>query len=326
LTSRERVIAAIEFANPDRVPRDLWLLGRILKTRGKEIRDLLKKYPLDFAYRWDRVLTDARSKPGTYEDEWGCVWENRSEGYFGMVKKHPLEDYGALKTWRPPLETLERSFAEDPAVNPEPGKFWLGWGGDFFHRVCWLRGMDAVMMDLMDGSCELYAVREMLVEFFARQVSLVAKTGVDGINFADDFGAQTQLLISPDLWRAFIRPVYEELFRICKQAGKFIFFHSDGYIVEIIEDLIEMGVNVLNCQVWCMGPEMLGERFRGRITFWGEHDRQHVISHGTPEDIFEAAKIMKEHLSLPTGGLIGVSEVDDLTPLRNIEAILRAWN
>ena len=74
----------------------------------------------------------------------------------------------------------------------------------------------------------------MVLEFFVQQVSLVAKTDVDGIGFADDFGGQSKLLMSPKLWRSFIKPCYQELFNICKQAGKFIFFHSDGYLYCVI--------------------------------------------------------------------------------------------
>ena len=134
------------------------------------------------------------------------------------------------------------------------------------------------------------------------------------------------MFIPPGMWRAFFKPAYAELFRICKEAGKFIFFHSDGYILEIIEDFIELGVDALNCQVWCMGPEVLGEKFRGRITFWGEINRQFTLPHGTPDDIRAAAAKMKEHLATPAGGLIGQGEIDGLTPLENVEALLTAWN
>ena len=74
------------------------------------------------------------------------------------------------------------------------------------------------------------------------------------------------------------------------------------------------------------GPEVLGERFRGRITFWGEINRQTPLADGTPDDIRAAAANMKECLATPAGGLIGQGEVDSLTPLENIGALLTAWN
>jgi uroporphyrinogen decarboxylase len=101
--------------------------------------------------------------------------------------------------------------------------------------------------------------------------------------------------------------------------------HSDGYILDIIPDLIEIGVDALNCQVWAMGAEVLGQRFRGRITFWGELSRQTTLPNGTPAEVRAAIEEMKRHLALPEGGLIAQSEVDRLTPLANIEAVLQPW-
>ena len=104
-----------------------------------------------------------------------------------------------------------------------------------------------------------------------------------------------------------------------------VFFHSDGYILEIIPDLIEAGVDALNAQVWCMGVERLAERFAGRLCFWGELDRQTLLPHGTPAEIHQAARQMMAHLARPSGGLIGQGEAGVDVPLANIEAMLSAW-
>ena len=75
-----------------------------------------------------------------------------------------------------------------------------------------------------------------------------------------------------------------------------------------------------------MGPEVLGERFRGRITFWGEINRQTTLPRGTPDDVRAGAATLREHLGTPAGGLIGQGEIDGLTPFENIEALLTAWS
>jgi uroporphyrinogen decarboxylase len=191
--------------------------------------------------------------------------------------------------------------------------------------MCWLRGMENVMFDLMDGAEEIYRLRDRLFDFYSKQISLWLEAPVDGIMFSDDWGSQNQLLVSPEVWRSFMKPIYREFISTIKNTGKYVFFHSDGYILDIIEDFIELGVDALNCQVWCMGPEVLGERFAGRIAFWGELDRQREIPWGTPEEIFESARLMKKHLATPRGGLIGQAEVNGMTPLENLEAVLAAW-
>ena len=329
MTSKERVIAAITFNGPDRIPIDVWQVPASFKRYSKDLERLFEKYPIDFVHpnwptKWDPENLDPTFKLGRHTDEWGVVWENKNEGYSGIDKRHPLEDWSKMKTFRCPAhEWLTVSYDDS---SRDPNKFCLAVGSIFFHRMCFLRGMENLMMDLMDGAPEVYQLRDMLLEYFTQQVSSLTKTDVDGIIFFDDWGAQNQLLIPPSLWRSFFKPVYRELFAICREAHKFIFFHSDGYITEIIEDFIEMGVHALNCQVWCMGPEILGERFRGRITFWGEIDRQSTIPHGSPDDIRAAVAMMKEHLCTPDGGLIGQAEIDGLTPFENIEALLTAWN
>jgi len=329
MTARERVIAAITFNNPDRIPVDLWTVPAVHFRHGRNVTKILKSHPIDFDHdllliAMDPERIDVRYRAGRYTDNWGCVWQNETPGYFAVPVEYPLDDWKKLETFKPPVDDVTVGIDENK--KRDPNRFRLAIPGEFFHRVCWLRGMDKTFIDLMDGAAELYKLRDMLLEFLARRVSLMAGTDVDALFFQDDFGSQQQLLVPPDVWRSFIKPVYQELFEICGQAGKFVFFHSDGYIVEIIDDLIEMGVHALNSQVWCMGPEVLGDRFRGRITFWGEINRQDTIPDGSPDDIRAAAAKMKECLATPTGGLIGQSEVDGLTSLENVEALLTAWN
>lgn len=329
MTSRERVIATITFKGSDRIPIDVWPVSASFIRYGKIVKELFEKHPIDFVNpnyptKWEQGKLHPLFRLGTYTDEWGVVWENRNEGYSGMDKVHPLENWSKLKSFKPPA-TESLTFYSDHSFRA-PDKFCLGVGPSFFHRMCWLRGMENLLVDLIDDVAEVHQLRDMLLEHFARQVSLLAKTDVDGIILFDDWGSQSQLLIPPELWRSFFKPVYRELFAICKKADKFIFFHCDGYIVEIMEDFIEMGVDALNSQVWCMGPELLGQKFRGRITFWGEISRQDTMPHGSPDDICAAAREMKEHLGTPAGGLIGQGQVDGLTPFENIEALLTAWN
>lgn len=329
MTSRERVIATIRFEGPDRIPTDLWTVPAAFKRHGRSLEELLERHPVDFVHpnwptKWDPESLEPTFRLGRYTDEWGVVWENKSEGYSGMDIGHPLEDWSKLRTFKPPAgEWLTVSYDDS---FKDPNRFCLGVGSVLWHRMCFLRGMENLLLDLMDDVPEVYRLRDMLVDYYGQQVSSLTKTEVDGVIFFDDWGSQTQLLIPPGLWRSLFKPAYQELFDLCKKAGKFIFFHSDGYILEIIEDLVAMGVDALNCQVWCMGPEVLGERFRGRIAFWGELNRQSTIPRGSPEDIRAAAATMKEHLAATDGGLIGQGEVDDLTPLENVEALLTAWN
>ena len=178
----------------------------------------------------------------------------------------------------------------------------------------------------MDDRPEVYRLRNLVHDYNMRELECWLRYDLDAIVFSDDWGSQWQLLIPPRVWRAFFAPCYEEMFARVHEAGKLVFFHSDGYILEVIEDLIALGVDALNSQIWCMGVEELGERFRGRICFWGELDRQYTLPYGTPEDIRAAARKMKQHLETPEGGLIGQGEAGVDVPLENIEAMLSCWH
>jgi uroporphyrinogen decarboxylase len=326
MTSKERVIRAITFKNPDRIPIDVWPVPAAYMRHGTKVDEMFEHHPLDFARpRWNPAALDPRFTRGTHTDEWGVVWDTALDGYFGIPVHCPLDDFKKLDAFKPPFDKMP-GIADPKDVAAQPDKFHIALGSELFHRICWLRGMDKVFMDLLYEPPEIFRLRDMVRDYFAEQIKRQIAAGLDGVHFSDDFGSQKQLLISPELWRSFVRPALNDLVSICKEKGTYIFFHSDGYILDIIEDFIEMGVHALNAQVWCMGPKVLGKRFAGRIAFWGEINRQTTLPHGTPDDIREAARTLKKHLATPKGGLIGQGEIDGLTPLENIEALLTAWN
>ena len=106
----------------------------------------------------------------------------------------------------------------------------------------------------------------------------------------DDWGSQKALLVSPDMWREIFKPMYKDYCDILRKKKKYAFFHSDGHIRAIYPDLIEIGVDAVNSQLFCMDIEELDREFGGRITFWGEIDRQHVLPFGSEEEVRAAVR------------------------------------
>ena len=88
-----------------------------------------------------------------------------------------------------------------------------------------------------------------LLAFNLRWLDKWTKLEYDGLHFADDWGDQRRLMIKPDLWRRLFKPRYAQMFRRAHDAGMDVWFHSDGRINDIFGDLIEIGVDVINCQV-----------------------------------------------------------------------------
>ena len=273
MNSRERIRRAVTFQNPDRLPIDLWTLPAVWARYGTRLSELLQRYPIDFGVSGHRVLweDEQQYQPGVWTDPWGVGWLNAHAGMFAQPKHYPLADLSQLDTYRPPSHLLGEGYKDVDATirrtreeGEQGDKFIAGAGIRLFERLQWLRGMDNLLMDLAEDNPAIYRLRDLVHEFNMQDLRHALSHDFDAISFSDDWGAQDRLLISPRLWRRFFAPCYREMFAEIKRAGKFVFFHSDGYILEIIGDLLELGVDALNSQVWCMGVEQVA-LFAGRI-------------------------------------------------------------
>jgi hypothetical protein len=140
----------------------------------------------------------------------------------------------------------------------------------------------------------------------------------------DDWGAQRGMLVSPRIFRRHFRPMYEEYVAIARRYGKFVFMHSDGNILEIMDDLISIGIDALNSQVACMGIAELGRRFAGRLTFWGEIDRQILLAHGTLAQVESEVRHVREHL-YAGGGVIAQCEFGPGAIPDNVLRVFETW-
>ena len=332
MTGRERVTAALTFSQPDRAPRDIWALPYISLFRKDELDTLLEKFPSDFgrAESCPGVgddLLERHARPGSYTDEWGCVWELAEPGVAGEIKNPIINDWSKLATFQPPFEIIkQRDIDYVNRLCDESDLFMLS---DVcarpFERIQFLRGTENVFMDLAYGDKELDRLIEMVHDFYLQDIRSWANSQVDGIFLMDDWGTNQSLLIRPDTWRTVFKPLYKEYCDIIHAAGKYVFFHSDGHIEAIYPDLIDIGVDALNSQLFCMNIEGLAEKYRGKLTFWGELDRQHVLPFGSPDDVRQAVQRVRKALDTGNGGVIAQCEWGVDNSQENIEAVFASW-
>jgi uroporphyrinogen-III decarboxylase len=118
--------------------------------------------------------------------------------------------------------------------------------------------------------------------------------------------------------------MYEDYVAIARRYGKYVFMHSDGNILDIMDDLVAIGIDALNSQVACMGIETLGRRFAGRITFWGEIDRQILLARGTLPEIEAEVRAVREHL-YAGGGVIAQCEFGPGAIPENVLRVFETW-
>lgn len=332
MNSRERVIKTLRHEEIDRVPRNLWTLPAIHMFRKDEYDQVMAKYPGDiggptYSYGLGKRCKGNPCEVGENIDAWGSVWNVGEPGVIGEVKDYPLRDWSALDSYQLPWELL--SEADLSLVNKscaQSDQFMLANTETRpFERMQFIRGTENLLMDLAYGEKEVYQLRDMLHEFFTREMKMWADTDVDGVSFMDDWGTQKTLLISPSLWREFFKPLYKDYCDILHSKGKFVFFHSDGNIESIYPDLIEVGIDAVNSQLFCMDIEKLGEQYGDKITFWGEIDRQYVLPFGTTEDVRSAVRRVANAMKKRTG-IIAQCEWGVRDPKENIEAVFDEWN
>lgn len=336
MDSRERVFRALEFRNPDRIPIDLWTLPATKNKYGKEFEDILLAHERDIISLvgpFDMGFTPAYYQRGTFMDPWGSVWTNINPGVIGEVKNPVIDDYGKLSGYCAPTEKFLAEWEQNKpnlknqiSCAREKGKFIIGGWISVFERLQFLRGTEELFCDIALGETPMFQMIEIMMGYMHAYLDSWLEMDIDGVAFGDDWGTQISLLISPGRWKEIFKPLYRELMEKIKKAGKKIFFHSDGYIFDLYPELIDLGVDAVNSQIWCMGVEKVADAYAGKITFWGEISRQNTLPAGTPEDVKKSADMMKKYLYVNGGGLIGQSEVGGDVPLENITAVLEAWN
>lgn len=333
MTSRERVWRCIRFEGPDRPPRQLWSLPIAVQAHPEAFRRILERFPSDIGGPdWDPPASERRRGDpyavGTYVDEWGCEFDNVQAGVIGEVKRPLLSDWSKLRELTPPWETVPTP-THLARVNESCARselFMIAALPTLFERMQFLRGTENLFVDIMDQPRELFALRDMVHEYNLAVAREWIETDIDGVSMNDDWGTQQALLIPPRLWRAIFKPCYAELVDLVKSAGKGFFFHSDGHIFEIYEDLIEIGVDAVNSQLFCMDIEEIGRRYKGAITFWGEIDRQHVLPSPDPQVARDAVRRVARALYDRSGGVIAQCEFGAGANPACVEAVFEEWD
>ncbi|NLP11001.1 methyltransferase [bacterium] len=334
---REIVKACLEFNHPERLPRDLWLLPWAQLHYPAEVARLQEQYPNDIVdapkvYPPSSRIQGDEYRQGSYTDEWGCVFTNIQDGLIGEVRTPLLADIADWRSIQPPYELLPVGQAAARAVQTvdrfceQTDRFVLAamcprpW-----ERYQFIRGSENTYLDIMTPERGCLDLLRRIHEFYLREIEFWMQTQVDGIRFMDDWGSQNQLLIPPRLWRELFQPLYQDYCDLAKAHGKKILMHSDGHIQEIYPDLIRTGVDAINSQLFCMDLDYLQRTAVGRITFWGEIDRQHVLPSADPEEGRKAVRRVASHLYDPSGGLIVQFELGAGANPAVAQAIFEEW-
>jgi hypothetical protein len=198
--------------------------------------------------------------------------------------------------------------------------------GLMYLRLGDLRGFEELMLDFAEEPPELKILLDTVLAYNLRQAEFrLAQLEGTGqiVYFGDDLGMQTSLPISPPKWRKYLKPCYCQIYRPFREAGHYVYMHSDGHIHEIIPDLVDCGVNVINPQVRANGLDNLAAVCRSIVCVDLDLDRQ-LFPFATPAEIDAHVREAVETLGSPQGGLWLKAEIGFDVPLENVDAICAA--
>lgn len=263
------------------------------------------------------------------DDQWGCAWHYPGKYLDGQVIKHPLENWDKLGCYRLPSAEQYVDWKEtEQAVIVQKQTGRTVWGhvehGFLYLRLSYLRGFNNFMLDMAEQRSEIILLRDMVLDYWAQVVQKWLDIGVDAISFADDLGHQNALPIHPSFWKIFFKPAYEKIFSLCTQHDVIPYLHTDGFIVDIISDLIEIGVRILNPQDLVNGIERLEYLAKGKTIIDLDIDRQRITVFGGREDIDAHIKLCIAALGSTTGGLILTYGAYPGTPKENVAQVIRS--
>ncbi len=332
MNSRERVVRAINFDSPDRPPISHAILPATQIKYGEALTEIIAKVHEDFGWSFlpDMKREDFPTlyKRGVNRDDFGTLWNVTEEGVCGIPVEWPLTEWSAYDSFQwpefsagPPQTRLYSGHMAGRSEQYYARGAWI----TFFEELQQLRGMENLLMDLAYESKELFRLRDDLLDFNLKWIDKWLEHEYDGLHFADDWGDQQRLLIDPGLWRRVFKPAYKAMFAKVNAAGVDVHFHSDGNIIGIIPDLIEIGVKVLNCQAAVIGLEKLKKEFSGKLCFRTDLDRQTIMPFGTPNEVQKHVRQVFDHLGTPRGGIIACGEISPDTPLENIQAMYEVF-
>lgn len=340
MTDRENTLRAIRFECPDHIPMAFHINAACWNHYDQQaLQDLMEGHPFLFPgyKRQARVtphfgLNQRRDEP--YTDPWGCGWITTDDGITGTVQQHPLADWADFADYRAP----------DPAVTD--GTFPIDWSairtrvghqkqhgalvsgglphGHTFLRLQDIRGYENLIFDMVDQEPRLTTLIQMVEDFNQAYVARWLALAPDLMSYPEDLGMQLGPMLSPTTFRTYIKPVYQRLMKPARDQGCIVHMHSDGDIRDLVDDLIDGGVEVINLQDLVNGVDWIAAKFAGRVCVHLDIDRQRITARGTPAQIDRLVREEVEKLGSREGGLMMIFGLYPGTPLANVGALMDA--
>lgn len=363
MTSRERVLAACKHQQPDRVPCDAWFRDDVrrnfMKWLGiKDVESLYKFLGIDFrtigvqeidqkylaktnGVLGDNVeLTGERfifHENGVFEDNWGVMRKNGSDGLYTEWLDGPLTEAESSDDldkfpW-PAMDILEsqESVNKKVAAIRASGDYAIRGSISNPYKQAWqMRGMENMLCDMMLEPDFALDLMTRLGSYYKEKGIRLAKAGVDMIGIVGDIATQQTLLFSLDVYRTIMKPVLVDMIHAFREINPdlLMFFHSDGNLTMVMDELIDTGFNLVNpIQPECMNVYEIKDKYGDRITMHGTVSIQELLPNGTVDDVHREIGKIIDYCGNDGGLVICPSNlIQNDTPMENILALYEEVN
>lgn len=277
-------------------------------------------------------LIARKDKP--FLDDFGCTWTTARDGLTGTVTGHPLAEWNAFKNWKAPdpdtctgIGPVDwEHVAIDIARKRQTDGLVFGGlrHGHTFLQLSDLRGYQNLLYDFVDEEPCLINLIESVENFNMGIVRHYLDIGVDVMTYAEDLGMQNGPMLSPDQFKKYIKPSYQRLMNPAREHGVLVHMHSDGDLHDLIDDIIDGGVDIINLQDVVNGIDWIASRFAGKICVELDIDRQLTTVFGSPYDTEQLIANAVKTIGSKHGGLMMVFGWYPGAPLSNIKALMDA--
>ena len=235
--------------------------------------------------KWEEI------RPGFVRDDFGVVWDRTADRDMG-VPAPVLTTPDLSRVQWPTAESCGRLLGVEAFVERTraAGRFCcFGLALSLFERAWALRGMEALLIDMLDEPSFVDDLLDRIVEHNLSVMRAVAHLPWDGVWIGDDWGQQRGLIMGRAMWRRFILPRARRMYEFARSQGWIVIIHSCGDIVELLPDLIEAGVQVLNpFQPEVMDLAAVKREYGRDLAFLGGMSVQRTLPFGTPDEVRSA--------------------------------------
>jgi len=336
---REIVLEQIHHHETTPVPYTLGFEGDVAERLdahygSKAWRDRLKPF-----IRGASVLSNMKKEPtereGIQRDPYGTLWRMDRRPWHLESPALATASFEGYR-WPKPEEFHQDAAAIAKAqefVAAERGEHFIlgsiGWG--LFETSWGIRGFQNALMDAAAAPGFYGELLDRITGQFLAYLDFTLRClpDVDAIMFGDDWGDQRGVILGPERWRRLLKPRWARLYKAVHERGKLVISHCCGSIVDILPDVIEIGLDVLESvqpEARGMNPYELKKRWGDKLAFWGCLGSQSTIPFGTPAAIkAEVARLRRE---MGKGGgfiLAPAKSLQPETPTENAAAVVEAF-